>query len=246
MKTIRIGICDDDKMALTVISGAVRSAFETHGIQPQFKIYSAASKLWEEMEAESFQLLMLDIQMPGLDGIDFGRRLRKRGSKIDIIYVSNCENRVFEALSVQPFGFVRKAMFLKDLSEVIGRYVESMQEDKKGQRVDLPTRCSGRIHVAVDDILYFEGNGMYQMLAFRGGKQVQIASRMDHLETVLLEHGFLRIHKGYLVNYRCIARLDKAEATLTDGKRLPISRRRAKQIRLEYLRLGTDLGVVQC
>ena len=85
---------------------------------------------------------------------------------------------------------------------------------------------------------------MYQLLFFHSGRQEQIASRMDHLEKVLQEHGFLRIHKGYLVNYRYITRLDKGEATLADGKRIPISRRRAKEIRQQYLQLGKNQGVL--
>lgn len=245
MRNLTIAICDDDKMALTVISGAVRSAFETHGVETEIKQFSSAVKLQEEMGAHSFQLLLLDINMPVLDGIEFGRHLRKQGNKVDIIYVSNCESRVFESFEVHPFGFVRKANFLKDMSEVVDRYIESKQEEKPTQAVDLPTRSSGRIHVPVEDILYFEGNGMYQVLTFRSGKQAQIASRMDHLEKVLQEHGFLRIHKGYLVNYRYITRLDKMEATLTDGKCLPISRRKIKQTHEQYLRLGKDMGVLR-
>ena len=244
MNTITIAICDDDKMALTMISGAVRSAFENNGITPQVKLFSGAGKLREELEETSFQLILLDINMPQLDGIQFGRQLREMGSKVDIIYVSNCENRIFESLEVQPFGFVRKSNFLKDMSDAINRYIASKHVDGLSQVIDLPTRCSGRIHVPVTDILCFEGNGMYQQLFFSNGKQEQIASRMDHLEKALQEHGFLRIHKGYLVNYRYITRLDKNEATLADGKRIPISRRRSKEIRQRYLQLGKNHGVL--
>ena len=245
MKTMNIAICDDDKMALTVISGAVRSIFENGGVTPQIKLFSSVVKLQEELETLSPQLLMLDINMPNIDGIQYGRQLRKAGNKVDIIYVSNCENRVFESLEVHPFGFVRKSNFLKDMLDVLNRYIESYETEAPSQDIDLPTRSSGRIHVPVEDILYFEGDGMYQQLFLQGGKQEEIASRMDHLERELSEHGFMRIHKGYLVNCQHIMRLDKSEATLADGRKIPISRRKSKEIRQQYLQLGKDHGVLQ-
>lgn len=130
------------------------------------------------------------------------------------------------------------------MSDVVRRYIQSKRIGTPVPAFDLPTRSNGRIHVPVTDVLYFEGNGMYQVLYLQNGKREEIASRMDHLEESLLEHGFLRIHKGYLVNYRWITRLDKSEATLSDGEKIPISRRKAKAIREQYLQLSKDQGVL--
>ena len=244
MKTITIAICDDDKMALTVISGAVRSIFENNGVSPQIKLYSSAVKLREELDTLVPQLIMLDIQLPQVDGIEFVKQIRKLGNKADVVFVSNHEERVFDCFEVNPFGFVRKSNFLKDMLDVVNRYVASRQGQAGSQVIDLPTRSNGRIHIPVADILYFEGNGMYQLLFLRDGKQEVIASRMDHLEDALREHGFMRIHKGFLVNYRYISRLDKCEATLINGTAVPISRRKSKDIRQQYLQHGKDQGIL--
>lgn len=58
---------------------------------------------------------------------------------------------------------------------------------------------------------------------------------MKDLEEQLADKGFLRIHKGYLVNYRFIRRLKNTEAVLTNGEELPISRLRVQEIRNQYL-----------
>ena len=244
MKKVTVAICDDDKMELTVIAGAVRSAFGTSGMDAQIKLFSDTETLREEMNTAPVQLIMTDIDMPNLDGIELGRQLRSMGSKVDIIYVSNCEDRIFESLEVRPFGFVRKSNFLKDLSDAVNRYIASKHVPEPFQSMDLPTRSNGRIHISIEEILYFEGDGMYQQMFLQDGAREEIASRMDHLEKTLQDHGFMRMHKGYLVNYRYITRLDKSEATLTDGKRIPISRRKSKEIREQYLRLGKNQGVL--
>ena len=245
MKKVTVAICDDDRIELTVISGAVRSAFENNGVEAQIKLYSDTETLRAEMNTVPVQLIMVDIDMPGMDGIELGRQLRVMGRKTDIIYIADCEDRIFESLEVQPFGFIRKTNFLKDLSDVVNRYIGTRQAVQPFQSMDLPTRSNGRIHISIEDILYFEGDGMYQQMFLQDGTQEEIASRMDHLEKTLQDHGFMRIHKGYLVNYRFITRLDKTEATLTDGKRIPISRRKAKEIRQRYLQLGKYHGVLQ-
>ena len=67
---------------------------------------------------------------------------------------------------------------------------------------------------------------------------------MQDLEEALAPIGFLRIHKGYLVNYKFIRRLENTEAVLTSGERIPLSRRRVQEIRAQYLTLMQDGGNV--
>lgn len=244
MSRLTVAICDDDKMALGVVSGAVRSVFESGGIDVDIQLFPGAQKLREAVERTEFQLIFLDIDMPGMDGIQFGRHLRKTGNPAEIIYISNCESRVFETFEVRPFGFIRKSNFLKDFSDVIKLYIAACKDSESSRTIDLPTHYSSRIGVRLENILYFEGNGIYQMLYCTDAEPVEIVSRMEQLETSLAEYGFMRIHKGYLVNYRHIVRFDVLEVTLTTGQKLPVSRRKSKEIRKQYLQLGRKYGTL--
>lgn len=243
MQTITIAICDSDPKELAIISGAVRAAFESNSLEPRIETFSSAVKMQEELTKKPVHLILTCIEMPQFDGIQFGRQLRAQGSWTEIIYVTGAEGRVFEAFDAQPFGFVRKANFLKDMADTMDRYIRSRQAQAPSGEMDLPTRSSGRLHVSLDDILYFEGEGMYQRLFLRDGRQEQLSSRMDHLEAALRDQGFLRLHKGFLVNCRYITKLSREEATLADGRALPISRRRSGQVRQAYLQFGKDHGV---
>lgn len=244
MTRLTVAICDDDKMALGVVSGAVRSAFESNGVEADIHVFPNAKKLHEAVGREEFQLIFLDIDMPGMDGIQYGKHLRRTNNATEIIYVSNCESRVFESFEVHPFGFIRKSNFLKDLSDVIRLYVAAHKNSGPSQTIDLPTHYNSRISARIENILYFEGNGIYQMLYRTDGEPVEIVSRMEQLEISLTEHGFMRIHKGYLVNYRHIVRIDVLEVTLTTGQKLPVSRRKSKEIKQQYLQLGRKYGVL--
>ena len=101
------------------------------------------------------------------------------------------------------------------------------------------------VSYALDTILYIEGEGKIQNLHIVNQKDpVQLRRSMQELEEVLDPQGFLRIHKGYLVNYKYIRRLEDTEAVLTNGERIPLSRRRVQEIRNRYLELMRGGGTV--
>ena len=103
---MKIALCDDDARALPVISGAARSAFSAKGVDPDIREFSSGRELLTALETTHFQLLLLDIEMPGIDGITLGKKLRAMGDDTKIVYVSEAESRVFESFQVQPLGFV--------------------------------------------------------------------------------------------------------------------------------------------
>lgn len=244
MKMQRVAICDDARSALNIVSGAIERVFETNNVELELYSFQSAQKLDETISANKYDLMLLDIDMPGMDGIQYGKKLRKSGNNTEIIYISNCENRVFESFEVHPFGFIRKSRFLKDVTDVISQYLKSVEKYETRQTICLTTHYGNRIIKTVDQIFYFEGNGTYQTLCGNDGEKVEIVSKMRDLENSLSEHGFIRIHKGYLVNFRAIARIDAAEVTLVNGQKLPLSRRKSKEVKDQYLQFGRKFGVL--
>lgn len=244
MRSISIAVCDDDKMALSMVSGALKSALRASGVEVKSAVFLTPQKFLKSLESTEYDMAFLDIDMPGMDGIELGKKLRKDGRGMEIVYVSNCETRVFEAFEVHPFGFIRKSRFLKDMTDVIRLYLEAHKEERPSRMIDLPARYGSRVNLKIDDILYFEGNGIYQNAYMKAGDIMEVASQMAQLEETLAEYGFMRIHKGYLVNYQHIVRIDSAEVAVSNGTMLPISRRKSKDIKNQYLMLNRKNGAL--
>jgi DNA-binding LytR/AlgR family response regulator len=81
-----------------------------------------------------------------------------------------------------------------------------------------------------------EGSGNYQMLYLEGETEpAEVKMTMDLLESLTQPHGFLRIHKGYLVNFNYIQRIETGKLTLDDGKELPISRSKMEEVKRKFL-----------
>lgn len=233
-KVFSVAICDDEVSVLDVIAGATRNAFSGQGVRAEIESFSSVSALEKAMESKTYDLLLLDIELPKEDGIHFGKRLGKMSHAPDIVFVSSREDRMYDAFAVHPFGFVRKSHFLKDIVEVVQAYIADRgQENAKflllqvrGQTMSLP----------ISGIRYIEGSRKNQLVYLDGQEEpLQVTLSMKKLEEDLASRGFLRVHSGYLVNYRYIRSLGTSEITLTDGNIVPVSRRKFQEIKLQYM-----------
>ena len=243
MEKMFLAICDDDIGILSVVSGAIVSAFRRHGISAEVETFRRPGDLEHRMRERDFELLFLDIDMPGMDGITFAKKLRASNSRIDIIFVSSREDKVFDALRTNPGGFIRKSRFLEDVSAVIDQWMKNRPKEERAKLVIQSRETT--MTIPLDTILYIEGNDKSQLLhASNRPEPVPIRRSMQELEDALSTKGFLRIHKGYLVNYKFIRRLENNEAMLTNGERIPMSRRRVQEIRNQYLELMQGGGTV--
>lgn len=234
---IKIAICDNDTKLLSVIAGATESILQDHGLRADIRRFQSGETLLKAMEQVRFEMVLLDIDMPGLDGIAVGKEIRKKKLNTPIVYVSEWEGRVFEALMIQPLGFVRKSNFLTDLTAVIDLYVNSSAKELNNEHLELITRDS-LLTVDTKHVRYFEGNRNNQLLYLDGNtKPIEIKMTMSKLEEITADHGFIRIHKGYLVNYRYIQRIFYDKLILRDGKELPIGRSKSNEVKSIFLSL---------
>lgn len=238
MSSLKIAVCDDNKGASGLITATVKSSFEAAGAEVETETFHNAAALEQRFHEVHFKIVFLDIEMPREDGISCGRRLRRIDSDVVLIYVSGREDRVFETFEVQPFGFVRKSNFLGDIEEVVSRYMSS-HEAVFSDKTLVFTRKGNKFRVSMSDIMYIEGGGMYQRLYLHETSEpLEIDSRMEKLEEELAEYGFMRVHKGYLVNFFYIKSIERSgEILLSDGRRIPVSRRRKNDVKQEYLDL---------
>jgi two-component system response regulator LytT len=234
---LRVAVCDDDKAALGIIASSLKDVFTSHGVDATTSLFSSAKELEKVMPTRRYDLLLLDIDMPDLDGITFAKHLREQRDKVDIMYISNREDKVFDSLRVSPVGFIRKSRFLEDMSEVIGTYLEA-RRDRSHKSVVVLHDHDAVYPVEVEKIIYIEGHRKQQLVHIEGRQNVITLTRtMGELESELEGEGFIRIHKGFLVNYRFIKVIADGEVALLNGESLPISRRKETEVKERLLEL---------
>ncbi len=163
---------------------------------------------------EKFDLLFLDIEMPGLDGFGLARRICSGKTDICLIFVSAHESFVFDSQEYMPFWFVRKGMLQRDLSLAMEKYYRL--KDGAGYQ-ELP--------------VYIECKGHLLEIHRQDGKICKQYGSLKAMEEELSKHHFLRVHKSYLVNQEYIEEIGKREVRLADGTLLEMGRDRRKSLR---------------
>ncbi|HBK02062.1 MAG TPA: hypothetical protein DDY77_03410 [Clostridiales bacterium] len=241
MNSFKIAICDDDAPMLALYAGAIENCFAKYDSTCSIDSFPYAKKLQETIADKVYDIIFLDIEMPEMDGISLGRYIRNkyRGDvDTEIVYISNREDKVFDTFDIRPLGFIRKRNFVNDCIHVIRLYL-SQHAYKKSEFVEIKSGSS-IVKMNMRDIIYLECLKDYQYIYTLKEAPVKIKTTMTTLEELLSAYGFIRIHKGYIVNYKFIQAIDKRNVILLAGNKeytLPVSGAKLTEIRKLYLKL---------
>lgn len=237
---LNIAIIDDEKTALMITKGAVEAFLAEKAIPFSMSFYTSPLNFLACLEEKPFDLVFLDIDMPELSGIDTAKRFKENRPEATVIFLSQREDLVFDCLSVHPFGFVRKNKLFDDFAKVMDLYIDTVYHGMSGgSTIQIQTKRSVT-SIEANSLVYVEGNGNYQDLHLKNGEVIKTRTAMKELEETLVPFGFLRIHKGFLVNCSHIRRISKQEVLLLDGTPLPISRKNKEEVFQKYLKMTRE------
>ena len=232
---LKIALLDDDKTALMISKGAIENFFAQKNIIMSLDTFDNPKAFLLNAKDENYRLVFLDIDMPEINGLEVGKEIRAIGPQTDIIYLSQREDLVFDTLQLHPFGFIRKSKIIQDFGAVLELFVSTaLTNEANKTKLNITTKTETK-SVEIDAIMYIEGNRNYQTFYLKDDNNFDARILMGELEERLKDHGFIRVHKGYLVNYKYIRQIGHNEITLTNNKVLPISSKRKDEIMEIYL-----------
>jgi len=236
MGRLKAAFCDDDGLFREDMMKAAAGAFLACGVETDCVPAGGGEELLALAERERPDLIFLDIDMPGMDGIRLGEELRRRGCGADIIYVSNMEDKVYEIFGVHPWSFMRKSRFSEELPGVVAQYVRDLRSRGRGFVTE---DVEGRTYsFSPEELVYAEAAGKTQKLfTTLRPEPVILRSSMQALDGLLQGMGFIRVHKGFTVNYRYIRKITSRGVLLDDGRDIPVGRDRLAEARERYLSL---------
>ncbi len=240
MIEIKVAVVDDEKFALSIVSGAIHQSFMDFGIHPIIQEYDKLSTLYFEIEDHPYDLLVLDIDMGDkINGVEFAKRLQDE-KKIfsDILFVSNCEDKAFDAFEVKPLGFIRKKNFVDDFKKYIPKIVACLKERKQPRVLLLNKGKNETIQVDINDIVYIEENFKQQIIYTKDPNVYYVMRKtMKQFEEELSDSGFIRTHGSYIVNSKYIKGLIQSNLILEPNIKIPIARAKLHQVKKDYFAL---------
>lgn len=213
---MKIAICDDEKNIRELIGEKV------HSIYPEADLCFFASG--EELLAirERIDILFLDIQMQGRNGIETATELRKRDKDTILIFITAIEEYVFQAFDVGAFHYLVKPIDDKKFAEVLKKAMEQGLSETHGkvqQEKYLMINRNG-IHskILADDIIYAEVFNR-KVVVHKIDADIEYYGKMSDLETMVGDD-FFRPHRSYLVNFKYVEKYDSKTIYLEKGTAL--------------------------
>lgn len=220
---IRVRVVEDDPAAAARLVGHLRRFEREHGATFDVEVFGDGDALVEDYRPEA-DVLLLDIQMPGTDGITAARRVRELDGRVLIIFVTNAAASAVKGYEVGARGFLLKPVTYAAVSQHLRRAVAEVARRRNDRSVVLPV-AGGQARLAVADIVYLESGRRHTVVRTVDAKY-QVPRALTWIEDRLAGSPVFRSNKCYLVNLAHVAAVDRQDCVMSTGERLAISRLR--------------------
>ncbi len=229
---IKTAVCDDEIIVLDEICSKVQNAFsEINCTAEIFKTHKPFD-LVEHIKNNTTDVLFLDIDMPSLSGMDIAQFLIDSNAEILLVFVTSHDTLVYQSFRYHPFGFIRKSHFDEEIGTVVKSIADELQ--KRNEHFSFKTN-EGFFRVPFEDIIYFESESNYINL-YCTDNQYRFRGTITSLENELKAKGFIRTHKGFLVNQQHIFAIKGDDIELSSKELLPIGRTNRESVKKAILR----------
>lgn len=232
---MRICFCDDEASTRSQFERMAAAWEEQKGEAAELQLYNSAEQLLFEVdqpEAQelAFDLILLDIQMGGMDGITLARQLRAQDKRVTLAFLTAAREYVFEGYEVQAVRYLLKPMQQEKVFELLDLARQNLQEQPS-----LILNCADeKKKLYLSQIAAIEAQGHYLIFHTTAGQLQQKAS-LSSLAGHLGD-SFVMSHRSFYVNLAHLLRISRAECTLDTGLTVPVSRGAYKNLNEQFIR----------
>ncbi|MBR1740648.1 MAG: response regulator transcription factor [Lachnospiraceae bacterium] len=221
---MHIAICDDDEYFCEILATMIKKQFPKAFIG---RYYSGEAFF---SEREKFELLLLDIKMDGMNGMETAKKLRDSGWNGLFIFITGEEGYVFQAFDVQAFHYLVKPFSEVRLIEVLERAALELQ--KKTNKITVFSKGS-HVSIAFSEILYAEVYDR-KTIVHTINRDIEYYGQLFELEN-MAGQDFYRTHRSYLIHFKYLESYDRKKVVLTGNVEVPLAKKNYQNFVKEYM-----------
>ena len=238
---MKLAICDDEKRIRDIIAESVKEVSE----KIEIEFYADAKGIL----SASFDsdILFLDIQMPGIDGMGAAKMLRSSGKKTVIVFVTALEDQVFNAFDVGAFNYIVKPFTKAKIIEVFKKAVKQAEDQRLVEAAISEQEEAGRTitvksggtntRVILSEVQYAEIYDRRIILHMESSDDIEYYGRISDLENIAGKD-FFRVHRAYLVNLGAVKSYDSKYVHMSDAD-IPVARGKYQELIRAYMSYHT-------
>lgn len=235
---MRIVACDDDARFLRELSSLLNQYGEENHCNVEYKTYTNPLELVNQIEkGMHYDAILLDVFMPGINGIQCAKDIRAFDSFVKIIFLTSSAEYAVESYSVRAYQYLLKPVQKENLFPVL-KTLEKETETAKKNILVFRTK-TGITKVSLSKLEYCEVINRKITLHLTNGEECECNLRMNELEEKLKNYKkFFKPHRSFLVNMDYIQTLATHSIIMDCGTKIPVPREkyaRIKQVYMEYI-----------
>lgn len=234
---MRVAICDDDILELENIKKVLLEFINSK--QSEYEItldtFSSGHNLFDFINhVSSFDLLVLDILMPEMTGIEVASKIREKNSDCKIIFLTSSPEFAVNSYKVNAFYYLLKPFQKQELLSLLDKALISIQEEQS-KSVVIKGK-TGLMRIPLHTIEYIESVKHALNFHLRGGEAASCYAKMEEFrEYLLADRRFVRCHQSFIVNMSMIAQITSKYFVMQDKTLIPISRTLYPQVKQSYI-----------
>ena len=233
---IHIAICDDSKQERQILAALFKRYQELHATPLQIHIFQNGFSLLDAIDqGKRFDITILDILMPGENGIEIARNIRASGTDTEIIFLTSSPEYAVDSYEVKAQNYLLKPVTEEKFFASIESILAELDEKDTASFIIYTTEKQYS-RIRVSSLVY--GEVTHRTITLHLADQTMISAVMTFTEfqDILKAYpDFIYPHRSYAVNMNYIQYVTKSDIILTDGQKIPLSRNNYTKISEQFL-----------
>lgn len=239
MDMLEIAVVDDDLHACGIIKNEINKVLLPEQTEYKLHVYDCANRMLNAKEV--FDMIFLDIDMPGRNGLETAKLLQIKGSHSIIIFITSKISYMKDAFGLNVFGFIEKSEIEAILPRMIKKCIQTIED-----RILLTFKINGGIlSLRKDEIRYATFENRKVSIYTKQGKHVVNLTSLQLFYDMVDHKTFVYINRSTIVNLMYLLSTKEDQAVLRECKEtLPISKDRRKEVNIQFLDWISNRGIV--
>ncbi len=195
--------------------------------------FGSGESFWFRYEEErDYDVLILDIQMPGINGMELARRVREADGDIVIVFATGVSDYLEEGYEVEALHYLVKPLS----QEKLERCMEKALKRRRQERFVTVHGGEGILKISQERINYVEARGRGCCVGrVKVPEELEARESLSEMESLLEPEEFMKCHRSYLCRIGNIRRIDRGSVEFDDGSSIPVSRRLYQQVNRRFM-----------
>ena len=228
---VRIACCDDDKNHLNTIKNMIDS-WNQCPVLLHTDIFDEGDALIQAHAKQPYDIIILDIVMPLLNGVDTAREIRTKDKSVKIIFLTSSKEFAFESYRGNASDYLLKPVLVDELrSSLLERIAEIQNVDR------FITISNSGVHhrIVLSEVEYFEAQGKHVIISMKNGEQLKANEALytfeQHFEG---DSEFFKCHRSFIINLTQVSSYSAKEIVMRSQSVIPLSRNLIKEFEGAY------------